>query len=77
MTQKLQPFEATEVCLCELDSKGALIDGTEKKVLGDGTTCFMQPQWAKDDRLFVISDASNWWNVYEVCIVSGSIMFLL
>ncbi|HET9654832.1 MAG TPA: prolyl oligopeptidase family serine peptidase [Kineosporiaceae bacterium] len=31
----------------------------------------LQPQWSADGRLFVVSDRSNWWNVYRVDELDG------
>jgi hypothetical protein len=62
----VQPWDATEIWVSSADGSGA------RCVLGDGHTNYMQPQWAVDDRLFVVADVTDWWNVYEVDFANGA-----
>jgi dipeptidyl aminopeptidase/acylaminoacyl peptidase len=41
-------------------------------VLGGPTESVLAPRWRNDESLYAISDASGWWNVYEVAAVGGA-----
>ncbi len=59
------PWDSTELRV------GDIVDGvvpTWRSVLGGPGESVLQPEWASDDssNLYVISDWSGWWNLYEV-----------
>tara|TARA_B100001093_G_scaffold506300_1_gene565001 strand:- start:2095 stop:4047 length:1953 start_codon:yes stop_codon:yes gene_type:complete len=37
-----------------------------RKIIGNQNESLMQPHWAQNGELYVISDRSNWWNIYGV-----------
>jgi dipeptidyl aminopeptidase/acylaminoacyl peptidase len=37
-----------------------------RKVAGDPDESLLQPEWGPDGALYVVSDRSDWWNVYRV-----------
>src|SRR5215470_2273776 len=41
-------------------------------VMGGPSESVLAPLWRDDATLYVISDASGWWNVYEVAAAAGS-----
>ena len=41
-------------------------------VLGGPSESVLAPRWRNDESLYAISDASGWWNVYEVAAVGGA-----
>ncbi|MBB3062226.1 S9 family peptidase [Microbulbifer rhizosphaerae] len=57
------PWDATELCLAELDDSGR--PGTVKVVAGGGEESIFQPQWSPEGELFYVSDRNNWWNIYR------------
>lgn len=67
------PWDGTELHLAEYSPQGVLQDTV---IAGDTETSVMQPEWADDDRLAFISDASGWWNPYTYQLSSGRIVRL-
>jgi dipeptidyl aminopeptidase/acylaminoacyl peptidase len=49
-----------------------LADGTSWTVQGGPSESVLAPQWRDDERLYLVSDRSGWWNLYEVALVSGA-----
>ena len=41
-------------------------------VIGGPEESVLAPAWSGDDRLYVVSDASGWWNLYEVAAAAGA-----
>ena len=35
-----------------------------RKIIGNQNESLMQPHWAQNGELYIISDRSNWWNIY-------------
>ena len=33
----------------------------------------MQPEWADDDHLYLVSDRSGWWNLYRLGLTDGAL----
>lgn len=64
------PWDSTELWL------GELVDGvvvSARRVAGNGDEALMQPEWSASGDLFVVTDRSDWWNVYSVDVHSGAL----
>jgi dipeptidyl aminopeptidase/acylaminoacyl peptidase len=57
------PWDGTELRVARLDGDRV---GPPRTLLGGPTESVVQPEWADDNTLYAISDASNWWNLYAV-----------
>ncbi|MEV0995606.1 prolyl oligopeptidase family serine peptidase [Nonomuraea sp. NPDC050202] len=55
------PWDGTELRVVPLDG-----GGTAWRVRGGPTESVLAPSWKDDSRLYLVSDASGWWNLYEV-----------
>ncbi|WP_219471416.1 S9 family peptidase [Nonomuraea rhizosphaerae] len=53
------PWEGAELRVTRL------ADGLTRTVMGGPAESVLAPVWKDDERLYVISDASGWWNLYE------------
>lgn len=58
------PWDCTQLWQASL-SDGEVVDPSLVAGGGDDQAIF-QPRWSPDNRLFYISDANNWWNLYSV-----------
>ena len=63
------PWDGTELRVAELTSEG--VSGPWRTLIGSTTESVLQPEWADNDSLFVISDSSGWWNLYRVPVDGG------
>lgn len=64
------PWDATELWL------GELVDGVAvgaRRLAGNADEALMQPEWTADGQLLVVSDRSDWWNVYRVDVDTGEL----
>jgi len=57
--------------VADIDLSGAVSGG--RRLLGDEHTNYQEPTWSSDNRLFVLADTSDWWNVYEVDVEKGAL----
>ncbi|GAB3140977.1 S9 family peptidase [Marisediminicola antarctica] len=60
------PWDGTELRLADLAD-----DGTARNVrtiAGSATESVLQPEWADDDSLLVVSDRDGWWNLVAVAV---------
>ncbi|HEX8094270.1 S9 family peptidase [Jatrophihabitans sp.] len=64
------PWDGTELRVAELTEDG--VCGPWRTLLGSTTESVLQPEWADDTSLFVISDRSGWWNLYRMPLADGS-----
>ncbi|WP_375498836.1 prolyl oligopeptidase family serine peptidase [uncultured Jatrophihabitans sp.] len=67
------PWDGTELRIADL------VDGVAANVrtlLGSTTESVLQPEWASDDAVFAISDASGFWNLYRVGVYDGAVAAL-
>ena len=57
------PWDNSECWLSKLDSSGS----PSQPILacGNGDESVFQPQWGPDNQLYLVSDRSNWWNLYR------------
>jgi len=58
------PWDCTQLWQASL-SDGEVVDQSLVAGGGDDQAIF-QPRWSPDNRLFYVSDANNWWNLYSV-----------
>ncbi|MEV5895171.1 S9 family peptidase [Nonomuraea fuscirosea] len=54
------PWDGTELRVVRLS------DGDSWKVKGGVTESVLAPAWKDDTRLYLVSDSSGWWNLYEI-----------
>ena len=57
------PWEGTEVVLADLEGGVAT---NPRVVVGGPGEAVLQPEWADDESLYVVSDRSGWWNLYRL-----------
>lgn len=57
------PWDGCECWLGEFDEAGNIINA--KRIAGGPRESIFQPQWSPDGELYLISDRSNWWNLYR------------
>lgn len=58
------PWDATALWCARLQEDGRL--SHVRRLAGDGAESLFQPQWSPHGELFVVSDRSDWWNLYRV-----------
>jgi dipeptidyl aminopeptidase/acylaminoacyl peptidase len=64
------PWDATELWTARLD------DGTvsgARLLVGNGDEALQQPEWFPDGSLMVVTDRTDWWNLYRVDPDSGAL----
>lgn len=66
------PWDATVLWVAELvgDGPASRLDGV-RQVAGRPGESLVQPEWSPSGELFVVSDRSDWWNVYRVAGLDG------
>lgn len=57
------PWDGTELRVGTLGPDGTCADW--RRLAGSTTESVLQPEWADDQSLFLISDRSGWWNLYR------------
>ena len=60
----LMPWNGTELWLADVQPDGKLAN--KRKLAGGPSESLCQPVWSPDGHLYVVSDRSNWWNIYRV-----------
>ncbi len=63
------PWDGTELRIAEIGPDGAA--GESRTVLGGPAESVLQPEWADDGNLYVVSDRSGWWNLYRLGVDGG------
>ena len=58
------PWDGTEMRLADIDPQGNLVD--IKVLAGNEGEAVNSPVWSKSGTLFYISDASGFWNIWEI-----------
>jgi len=58
------PWDGTELRVADLGPDGSC--GAWRTLLGSTTESVLQPEWADESHLYVVSDRSGWWNLYRV-----------
>jgi dipeptidyl aminopeptidase/acylaminoacyl peptidase len=57
------PWDGCECWLGEFDAQGAIIN--RQQIAGRTSESIFQPQWSPDGQLYLVSDRSDWWNIYR------------
>jgi len=63
------PWDGTELRLGPVT--GTTV-GESTLVIGGPEESVLAPVWSRGDSLYVVSDASGWWNLYEVAAAAGA-----
>lgn len=64
------PWDSTELWVADLADGRA---SNSRRVVGNGDEALQQPEWHADGTLTVLTDRSNWWNVYDVDLATGEL----
>jgi len=71
--QPNMPWDNNQLWIANLSDNGII---SPKQVDPDTPNqSFFQPQWRDDNKLFVVSDKSNWWNIYSIYNLKMSPVF--
>jgi dipeptidyl aminopeptidase/acylaminoacyl peptidase len=57
------PWDGSNLWVAELHDDGTL--GTARHIAGGPAESIVQPEWAADGTLLLVSDRSGWWNLYR------------
>ena len=62
------PWDGTELWIADLvpDGAGGLATSGAELLAGGRDESLVQPEWGPEGTLYVVSDRSDWWNVYQV-----------
>ena len=63
------PWDGAELRVGEIGPDGTVREWST--LLGGPQESVFQPEWAAPDALYVVSDRSNWWNLYRVGLTGG------
>lgn len=64
------PWDGTVAAVVELGGTGP---APERVLLGSISESVLQPEWADDHHLYVVSDRSGWWNLYRITLADGTV----
>ncbi len=64
------PWDSTELWLAGLADGRA---SEHRKLVGNGDEALVQPEWRPDGSLSVVTDRTDWWNLYSVGLDSGEL----
>ena len=64
------PWDGTELRVG--DAAGGLTVAESDLVMGGPSESVLAPRWRDNESLYAISDASGWWNLYEVAAAAGA-----
>lgn len=57
------PWDGCELWTGEFDADGSVAN--QRTITGGLDESIFQPEWSPDGRLYFVSDASGWWNIYR------------
>ena len=61
------PWDGTELWIARLVERDGRLETTEaRRVAGGPQESLVQPEWGRHGQLYVLSDRSDWWNLYRV-----------
>jgi dipeptidyl aminopeptidase/acylaminoacyl peptidase len=66
------PWDGTELRVAGVTAAGGGRVAESALIMGGPDESVLAPRWRDDDSLYAISDASGWWNLYEVAAVAGA-----
>jgi dipeptidyl aminopeptidase/acylaminoacyl peptidase len=65
------PWDGTELRVAALDGNGPVDDPNQQQVImGGDTESVLAPVWRDDRSLYVVSDCSGWWNLYQADLLN-------
>ncbi len=64
------PWDGTVAAVVDLEPE---LPASERVLLGSTSESVMQPEWADDDHLYLVSDRSGWWNLYRLGLTDGTL----
>ena len=64
------PWDGTVAAVVDL---GHALPASERVLLGTTNESVMQPEWADDDHLYLVTDRSGWWNLYRLGLTDGAL----
>jgi len=66
------PWDTTRLWVGDLVQDGDRIElRNRERIVGRSNESLVQPEWGPDGTLYVVSDRSDWWNVYRVSTTVG------
>ncbi len=66
------PWEKTYLCIADFDVIHKTIKNKKILVGNQQMESLIEPNWTKDNQLYVCSDCSGWWNLYHVDLTNNS-----
>jgi dipeptidyl aminopeptidase/acylaminoacyl peptidase len=64
------PWDATELWIADLDHG---VSSNARLLVGNGDESLQQPEWVADGSLTVVTDRTDWWNLYAVDLDTGAL----
>ena len=64
------PWDSTELWVADLEGGTAT---NHRCLVGNGDEALQEPAWSKDGNLVVVTDRTDWWNLYDVDLTSGEL----
>jgi dipeptidyl aminopeptidase/acylaminoacyl peptidase len=67
------PWDGTELRVAAVTAAGGARVAESALIMGGPEESVLAPRWRDDESLYAISDASGWWNLYEMAAAAGSV----
>jgi dipeptidyl aminopeptidase/acylaminoacyl peptidase len=64
------PWDGTELCVAQVAADGTV--GAPQVLMGGPGESVLGPAWPNESELYVASDRSGWWNLYQIGVSGGS-----
>lgn len=68
------PWDGTVAAVIDLTGP---LPAVERVLAGSTSESVLQPEWVDDDRLYLVSDRTGWWNLYRCSVADGLLEPLL